>query len=122
MRKDKVILLIVEDDPGLQKQMRWSFDAYETLVAGDRESALVQLRRHEPAVVTLDLGLAPDPDGVTGDRTCVLRGGLVRSRDVEPPLTYRGRVITPDDLAGWQIPRIQCLGTLQIHLDHAATH
>lgn len=65
MRKDPVILLIVEDDPGLQKQMRWSFDAYETLVAGDRESALVQLRRHEPAVVTLDLGLPPDPDGAS---------------------------------------------------------
>ena len=65
MRKDKVTLLIVEDDPGLQKQMRWSFDAYETLVAGDRESALVQLRRHEPAVVTLDLGLPPDPDGAS---------------------------------------------------------
>ena len=64
MSKDeKRFLLIVEDDPGLQKQMRWSFDAYETLVAGDRESALSQLRRHEPAVVTLDLGLPPDPDG-----------------------------------------------------------
>ena len=33
MRKVKEILLIVEDDPGLQKQMRWSFDAYEALVA-----------------------------------------------------------------------------------------
>ncbi|MGB5079244.1 MAG: PEP-CTERM-box response regulator transcription factor [Burkholderiales bacterium] len=65
MRKDKAILLIVEDDPGLQKQMRWSFDAYETLVAGDREDALVQLRRHEPAVVTLDLGLPPDPNGAS---------------------------------------------------------
>jgi len=65
VRKDQVTLLIVEDDPGLQKQMRWSFDAYETLVAGDRESALVQLRRHEPAVVTLDLGLPPDPDGAS---------------------------------------------------------
>ena len=65
MRKDQVTLLIVEDDPGLQKQMRWSFDAYETLVAGDRESALVQLRRHEPAVVTLDLGLPPDPDAAS---------------------------------------------------------
>ena len=65
MRKDQVTLLIVEDDPGLQKQMRWSFDAYETLVAGDRESALVHLRRHEPAVVTLDLGLPPDPDGAS---------------------------------------------------------
>jgi len=65
MKKDKEILLIVEDDPGLQKQMRWSFDAFETLVAGDRESALVHLRRHEPAVVTLDLGLPPDPDGAS---------------------------------------------------------
>jgi len=65
MNKDKEILLIVEDDPGLQKQMRWSFDAFETLVAGDRESALVHLRRHEPAVVTLDLGLPPDPDGAS---------------------------------------------------------
>jgi two-component system NtrC family response regulator len=61
MSKEKEVLLIVEDDPGLQKQMRWSFDAYQTLVAGDRESALVQLRRHEPPVVTLDLGLPPDP-------------------------------------------------------------
>ena len=65
MKKDQEILLVVEDDPGLQKQIRWSFDAYKTLVAGDRESALVQLRRHEPAVVTLDLGLPPDPDGAS---------------------------------------------------------
>jgi len=61
----KDVLLIVEDDPGLQKQMRWSFDAYQTRVAGDRESALVQLRRDEPAVVTLDLGLPPDADGAS---------------------------------------------------------
>jgi len=65
MSKDDRVLLIVEDDPGLQKQMRWSFDAYETSVAGDRESALAQLRRHEPAVVTLDLGLPPDADGAS---------------------------------------------------------
>lgn len=66
MSKDeKEFLLIVEDDPGLQKQMRWSFDRKEVLVAGDRESALVQLRRHEPPVVTLDLGLPPDSDGAS---------------------------------------------------------
>jgi two-component system NtrC family response regulator len=63
--EDKKVLLIVEDDPGLQKQMRWSFDSYETRVAGDRESATVQLRRDEPAVVTLDLGLPPDADGAS---------------------------------------------------------
>ena len=31
-------LLIVEDDPALQKQMRWAFDQYETVAAGDREN------------------------------------------------------------------------------------
>jgi two-component system NtrC family response regulator len=55
-------LLIVEDDPALQKQMRWAFDRYGTVVAGDRPSAIAQLRRFEPAVVTMDLGLPPDPD------------------------------------------------------------
>lgn len=58
-------LLIVEDDPALQKQMRWAFDACETVVADDREGAITQLRRYEPAVVTMDLGLPPAPDDVT---------------------------------------------------------
>lgn len=65
MSKNGEMLLIVEDDVGLQKQMRWSFDDYETVVAGDRETALAHLRRHEPAVVTLDLGLPPDADGAS---------------------------------------------------------
>jgi two-component system NtrC family response regulator len=65
MTQNKAKLLIIEDDPGLQKQLRWSFDAYEVIVAGDREQALAQVRRHEPAVVTMDLGLPPDPDGAT---------------------------------------------------------
>jgi len=58
-------LLIVEDDPALQKQLRWSFDQFETLTAGDRESALSQIHRHHPAVVTMDLGLPPDADSVS---------------------------------------------------------
>ena len=58
-------LLIVEDDPALQKQIRWAFDQYETLTASDRESALAQIRRHSPPVVTMDLGLPPDPDSVS---------------------------------------------------------
>ena len=65
MTQDKQKLLIIEDDPGLQKQLRWCFDAYDVVIAGDRESALAQMRRHEPAVVTMDLGLPPDPDGAT---------------------------------------------------------
>ncbi|MCB1858289.1 MAG: PEP-CTERM-box response regulator transcription factor [Gammaproteobacteria bacterium] len=58
-------LLIVEDDPGLQSQLRWSFEDYEVGIAADRDSAMAQLRRMEPGVVTLDLGLPPDPGGVS---------------------------------------------------------
>ena len=55
-------LLIVEDDPALQSQMRWAFDQYEVIVAADRDSAVTQLRRYEPAVITMDLGLPPSPN------------------------------------------------------------
>ncbi len=58
-------VLIVEDDLALQKQIKWSIDRFECVVASDRESALVQQRRHQPAVVTMDLGLPPDPDSVS---------------------------------------------------------
>ena len=59
------VLLVVEDDPGLQRQLRWAHDGYEVVVAGDRVEALDAMREHAPAVVTLDLGLPPDPDGVS---------------------------------------------------------
>ena len=64
MSEKRQTLLIVEDDPALQKQMRWSFDDYECVLADDFDSAIAQLRRHEPAVVTMDLGLPPAPDDV----------------------------------------------------------
>ncbi|WP_219118779.1 PEP-CTERM-box response regulator transcription factor [Janthinobacterium sp. UMAB-56] len=63
MAKQK--LLVIEDDPGLQKQLHWSFDGYDVLLAGECETALALVRRHQPAVVTMDLGLPPDPDGAT---------------------------------------------------------
>jgi len=62
MSVERKPLLIVEDDPALQKQMQWAFDKYDTVVANDRESAIAQVRRFEPAVVTMDLGLPPHPD------------------------------------------------------------
>jgi two-component system NtrC family response regulator len=58
-------LLVVEDDEGLQRQLKWSYDDYEVIIAGDRAAAIDALRAHEPAVVTLDLGLPPDPDGTS---------------------------------------------------------
>ncbi|MGI8610651.1 MAG: PEP-CTERM-box response regulator transcription factor [Sphingomicrobium sp.] len=60
---DLPVLLVVEDDEGLQRQLKWAYDGYQVIVAGDRASAIEALRVHEPAVVTLDLGLPPDPDG-----------------------------------------------------------
>ncbi|HZM34834.1 MAG TPA: PEP-CTERM-box response regulator transcription factor [Burkholderiales bacterium] len=61
MSERKHPLLIVEDDPALQTQMRWAFEQYEPVTAGDRPGALAELRRHRPAVVTMDLGLPPHP-------------------------------------------------------------
>jgi two-component system NtrC family response regulator len=58
-------LLIVEDDLALQKQIKWSLDRFESVTAHDRESALTQFRRTEVPVVTMDLGLPPDPDSVS---------------------------------------------------------
>ncbi|MBL27593.1 MAG: PEP-CTERM-box response regulator transcription factor [Rhodospirillaceae bacterium] len=65
MTEDALKLLLVEDDPGLQKQMRWAISDYEVFVAGDRESALTLFRSEEPPVVVLDLGLPPDPNGAS---------------------------------------------------------
>ncbi len=57
-------LLIVEDDPGLLSQLKWCFESYEVVTAEDRNSAIAELRRHEPMVVLQDLGLPPNPEGV----------------------------------------------------------
>jgi len=61
---EKPRLLIVEDDPGLQKQLKWCFDDYEVFAASERAEALAMLRRFEPVVILQDLGLPPDPAGV----------------------------------------------------------
>lgn len=65
MNSEHKKLLVVEDDPGLQSQLRWCFEGYQVTIAGDKESALTELRRHEHPVVTLDLGLPPDPANVS---------------------------------------------------------
>jgi two-component system NtrC family response regulator len=65
MEQTKRKLLIVEDDLGLQRQLKWSYEDFEVLCAANRAEALALLRSEEPDVVTLDLGLPPDPDGVS---------------------------------------------------------
>jgi len=65
MSGDKPKLLIVDDDTGIQRQLRWGLEDYEVFVAGDREQALAVFRAEVPPVVTVDLGLPPDPDGAS---------------------------------------------------------
>ena len=65
MSNEKPKLLIVEDDEGLQAQLKWAYEDFDVTIVGGRASALAALRADEPAVVTLDLGLPPDPDGTT---------------------------------------------------------
>ncbi|MFL6778901.1 MAG: sigma 54-interacting transcriptional regulator, partial [Sphingomicrobium sp.] len=59
------VLLIVEDDEGLQRQLKWAYEGFRVVSATDRSQAIEMMRLHEPTVVTLDLGLPPDPDGTT---------------------------------------------------------
>jgi two-component system NtrC family response regulator len=62
---DLPILLVIEDDEGLQRQLKWAYEGYRVISAVNRVQAVEALRAHEPAVVTLDLGLPPDPDGTS---------------------------------------------------------
>jgi two-component system NtrC family response regulator len=69
--EDRQKLLVIEDDPGLLRQLKWHFEGYEVITASTREQALVQLRRHEPLVVLQDLGLPPDDEGVEEGLACL---------------------------------------------------
>jgi two-component system, NtrC family, response regulator len=64
-------LLAIDDDLGIQKQLKWSLTDYEVVFAADRNSALSQVRRYEPAVITLDLGLPPDPSNASEGMACL---------------------------------------------------
>ncbi len=61
---DKPKILIVDDDEGIRTQMKWALAGdYEVFLAGDRPEALEIVKKDKPSLVTLDLGLPPDPDG-----------------------------------------------------------
>lgn len=82
MAQAKPKLLIVEDDEGLQAQLKWAYDDFDVIIAGTREEALTALRSEEPAVVTLDLGLPPDPDG-TSEGFAVLEAIMAMKPDTK---------------------------------------
>jgi len=59
-------LMIVEDDRGLQSQMRWAMaDEFVVHIAKDQPEATDVMARHRPHLVVLDLGLPPDPAGAS---------------------------------------------------------
>ena len=70
-KSQKQKLLIIEDDLGLQSQLRWHFDQYEVIVAGNREEAIAAIRLHEPPIILQDLGLPPDDEGVDEGFRCI---------------------------------------------------
>lgn len=71
MTNDKPKLLIIEDDKGLQSQLRWHFDQYDVSVASNREEAITAVRLNEPSVILQDLGLPPDEEGVEEGFHCI---------------------------------------------------
>lgn len=58
-------ILVVEDDPGIQSQLKWSLDQHEVTMVDNHDKAMDSIRAFEPDVVLLDLGLPPDPGGAT---------------------------------------------------------
>ncbi|MEN7342888.1 MAG: PEP-CTERM-box response regulator transcription factor [Pseudomonadota bacterium] len=71
MAEEQKTLLIVEDDPGLQSQLKWVFEGFDIVQVENRRDAIDAIRRHEPQVVLQDLGLPPDAEGVTEGLACV---------------------------------------------------
>jgi two-component system NtrC family response regulator len=59
-------VLLVEDDVGLQKQMRWALSPHDVDVAGSRAEAISKINASKPyQVVILDLGLPPDENSAS---------------------------------------------------------
>lgn len=65
-------ILIVDDTEEIRKQLKWGLAKdYEVLTAGDGKEALAVFFKHRPKVVTLDLGLPPDPAGTEEGFRCL---------------------------------------------------
>jgi two-component system, NtrC family, response regulator len=58
-------LLIVDDDPGLLRQLRWAFSGHKVYLASTRQEATDLVRKDPVPVAIVDLGLPPDPDGAS---------------------------------------------------------
>ena len=58
-------LLIIEDDEGLCSQYRWAFPSCDLVIAHARAQGVAMALKDRPAAAIVDLGLPPDPDGVS---------------------------------------------------------
>ena len=57
-------LLLIDDDSEIRTQMKWALNQeYDVVLAEDHLTALAAFKEHKPAVVLLDLGLPPNPNG-----------------------------------------------------------
>src|SRR4029077_14117955 len=58
-------LLLVDDDTGLLRQLRWAFSDHKVFPAATRQEAIDFVKREPIPVAIVDLGLPPDPDGAS---------------------------------------------------------
>src|SRR6266436_6585620 len=65
MSSNETPLLIVDDDTGLLRQLRWAFSDHKVYAASTRQEAIALVRKAPVSVAILDLGLPPDPDGAS---------------------------------------------------------
>ncbi len=71
MTQESRHLLVVADDPGTRRQLRWCFDEYALTFAPDRTSAVTAMRRRPSPVVVLDLALPPEPESAVEGLRCL---------------------------------------------------
>lgn len=65
-------LLMIEDNPDIQTQMKWGFNKdYDIVLASDRITALKLFKKKHISVVTLDLGLPPDENDASEGLLCL---------------------------------------------------
>ena len=65
MAPNETPLLIVDDDAGLLRQLRWAFSDHKVYTASTRQEAIAVVEKDSIPVAIVDLGLPPDPDGAS---------------------------------------------------------
>jgi two-component system, cell cycle sensor histidine kinase and response regulator CckA len=120
------LVLLVEDNPITRKMLRFALESegYETMEAGDGETALAQATKRVPALILQDYVL-PDMDGLSLlERFRALPGcaevpALVLTGMVSQLEELRGRAHGPTTFLGKPIEPSRLLGVVGTHLAEA---